>query len=243
MFDSLIVEIENSIKSFSEFDKAKDILRIHKENMFNKGHSVILSSFDEIKTLSYRLGTNIKNWVEQERKVQKMPAWQNTKSGRYPDEVQVEMKASDQLMKEVKIDFKALYLFSKIFLDQYVKFLHFVNPVYGIKSGTVEKFLNSLKESDNEFYKQLSQELGETSDQILNKLTFYRSKKIEHTQILNEDTWFLNDMRGGIAIQHIDRDSKESISTISPQELLSLVRDFSTKTSAFTLNNKSGIPK
>jgi len=243
MFDTLLNEIEESVKSFSDFDKTREIPRIHNDNMFNKGHSVILSSFDEIKTLSYRLGTNIKNWVEQERKVQKMPAWQNTKSGRYPDEVQVEMKASDQLMKEVKIDFKALYLFSKIFLDQYVKFLHFVNPVDGIKSGTVEKFLNSLKESDNEFYKQLSQEMGETSDQILNKLTFYRSKKIEHTQILNEDTWFLNDMRGGIAIQHIDRDSKESISTISPQELLSLVRDFSTKTSAFTLNNKSGIPK
>lgn len=243
MFDTLLNEIEESVKSFSDFDKTREIPRIHNDNMFNKGHSVILSSFDEIKTLSYRLGTNIKNWVEQERKVQKMPACQNTKSGRYPDEVQVEMKASDQLMKEVKIDFKALYLFSKIFLDQYVKFLHFVNPVDGIKSGTVEKFLNSLKESDNEFYKQLSQEMGETSDQILNKLTFYRSKKIEHTQILNEDTWFLNDMRGGIAIQHIDRDSKESISTISPQELLSLVRDFSTKTSAFTLNNKSGIPK
>ncbi len=243
MFATLLNEIEESVKSFSDFDRTREIPRIHNDNMFNKGHSVILSSFDEIKTLSYRLGTNIKNWVEQERKVQKMPAWQNTKSGRYPDEVQVEMKASDQLMKDVKIDFKALYLFSKIFLDQYVKFLHFINPMDGIKSGTVEKFLNSLKESDNEFYKQLSQELGETSDQILNKLTFYRSKKIEHTQILNEDTWFLNDMRGGIAIQHIDRDSKESISTIRPQELLGLVRDFSTKTSAFTLNNKSGIPK
>jgi len=241
MFDDLIVEIENSVKSFSEFDKTKDIPRIHKENMFNKGHSMILSSFDEIKTLSSRLGINIEQWVDQERKVQRMPEWQNTKSGRYPDEVQTEMRRSDQLMKEVRVDFKALYLFSKIFLDQYAKFLHFINPRDGIRSGTVEKFLNSMKESGDDFYTQFLKDLGDTVDQVVNKLTFYRSKKIEHVQILNEDTWFMNDMRGGIAIQHVDRNNGESISTITPQELLTLVLNFSKTASEFMINNKSKI--
>jgi len=90
MFEVVLKEIEESTKSYSEFDRLKEIPRIHKENMFNKGHSIILSSFDEIKTLANRLGSNITAWVEQERKVQRMLAWQNTKSGRYPDEVQVE---------------------------------------------------------------------------------------------------------------------------------------------------------
>jgi len=241
MFDTVITEIENNLKSFSEFDKSKEIPRIHKDNMFNKGHSMIQSSFDEIKTLADRLGSNIETWVEQEHKVQGMPAWQNPKSGRYPDEVQVEMRKSDKLMKEVKVDFKALYLFSKLFLDQYVKFIHFVNPVGGIRSGTTEKFLNSVKESKNEFYKQLAKELGDTTDQILDKLIFYRSKKIEHVQILNEDTWFMNDMRGGIAIQHVDRDNGENVSTISPQELLSLVKDFSRIVSVYLSENKTKI--
>lgn len=243
MFDKLIAETEDSIKLFSEFNKEKDIPRIHKENMFNKGHSVILSSFDEIKTLALRLGLNTVQWVEQERKVQKMPAWQNTKSGRYPDEVQIEMRKSDQFMKEVKVDFKALYLFSKIFLDQYAKFLYFINPVDGIRSGTVEKFLNSIKESNDEFYTKFLKELGDTADHILNKLTFYRSKKIEHAQILNEDTWFINDMRGGIAIQHVDRNNGESISTITPQELLSLVLNFSKTASGFMIKNKLEIAR
>lgn len=241
MFDNLLNEIEDSVKSFSDFDKAREIPRIHNENMFNKGHSMILSSFDEIKTLTHRLGMNIVQWVEQERKVQRMPAWQNTKSGRYPDEVQTEMRKSDQLMKEVKVDFKALYLFSKIFLDQYAKFLHFINPRDGIRSGTVEKFLNSMKESDDEFYTQFLKDFGDTADHMLNKLTFYRSKKIEHVQILNEDTWFMNDMRGGIAIQHVDRNNGKSISTITPQELLTLVLNFSKTASEFMTTNKSKI--
>lgn len=241
MFDEEIKQIEESLKSFSEFDKEKEIPRIHKGNMFNKGHSMLLGSFDETKTLATRLGSNIEAWVEQERKVQRMPAWQNTESGQYPDDVQIEMKKADQLMKEVKVDFRALYLFSKIFLDQYAKFLHFVNPVEGIRSGTIERFLNSLDETQDEFYKDLTNTLGDTSGAVTEKLTFYRDKKIEHAPILNEDTWFINNMRGGIAIHHINRDNGENISTISPQELLNLVAAFSTVTSEFFIKNKNRI--
>ena len=243
MFNNEIKKIEESIKCFSEFDEGKKIQRIHKDNMFNKGHSIILSSFDEIKTLSNRLGENIEAWVNQESRIQRMPAWQNTKSGQYPDKVQVEMKKADQLMKEVKVDFKALYLFSKIFLDKYTKFLHFINPAEGIRSGTVERFLNSLKESSDQFYKDFKSSLGSTSNEIIEKLTFYRSKKIEHVQILNEDTWFMNDMRGGIAIEHVDRNNGENISTISPRELLNLLGDFSSIASDFFINNKFRINK
>jgi hypothetical protein len=189
------------------------------------------------------LGTNIEAWVNQEREIQKMPAWQNTKSGRYPDEVQAEMKKADQLMKEVKVDFKALYLFSKIFLDKYAKFLHFINPVEGIRSGTVERFLNSLEKSSDPFYKDFKNSLGSASSEIIEKLTFYRSKKIEHTPILNEDTWFINDMRGGIAIRHVDRDNGENVSTISPQELLNLLGVFSVIASDFFIKNKNRISK
>ena len=243
MFDELLRAIEQSIKSFSKFDRSKEISRIHKDNMFNKGHSVLLSSFDEINTLANRLGSNIVTWVEQERKVQNMPAWKNTKSGKYPDEVQIEMRKSDQLMREVKVDFKALYLFSKIFLDKYAKFIHYINPANNIKSGTIEKFLNSIKDSKKEFYKEFIKKLGDTTDQILNKLTFYRNKKIEHAQILNEDIWFMNDMQGGISIQHVDRDNGENVSTIKPQELLTIIKDFSETASEFLLDNKSKIPR
>jgi hypothetical protein len=243
MFNEEIKKIEESIKCFSGFNKEKKIQRIHKDNMFNKGHSIILSSFDEIKILSNRLGENIEAWVNQESKIQKMPAWQNTKSGQYPDKVQVEMKKADRLMKEVKVDFKALYLFSKIFLDKYAKFLHFINPAEGIRSGTVERFLNSLEESSDPFYKDLKSSLGSTSNEIIEKLTFYRSKKIEHTQISNEGMWFVNDMRGGIAIHHVDRDNGEEVSTISPRELLNLLGDFSVITSSFFIKNKARISK
>ncbi len=236
-----IKNIKKSIESFSDFDKKKEIKRLHEDNMFNKGHSKILSSFDEMMTLANRLGLNIKILVNQERKVQEMPAFKNTKSGRYPDEVQIEMKKADQLDKEVKIDFKALYLFSKIFLDIYVKFLYFINPVDGIRSGTVEKFLNSIDKSSDSFYNDLKKYLGGISFEILDKLTFYRSKKIEHSKILNEDVWFMNNMRGGIEIHHIDRGNGEKQSTISPRELLGLIDDFSSTTSSFFIKNKDKI--
>ena len=48
-------------------------------------------------------------------------------------------------------------------------------------------------------------------------------------------------MRGGIAIQHVDRNNGESISTITPQELLTLVLNFSKTASEFMIKNKSKI--
>lgn len=241
MFRDELEKIEEAIGLFSDFDADKCIERIHKDNMLNKKHSKVLRSFDEIKTLSKRLGSNIKAWTAQGRKVQRMPAFRETKAGRYPDEVQVEMKKADGLSKEVRVDFKALYLFSKILLDRYVKFLHFINPVDGIKSGTVVKFLNSLEESQEEFYNDLEKSLGDNADKVLNKLTFYRSNKIEHSKLLNEDVWFGNDMRGGVSISHVDRDGGGQVVTTHPKELLDIVGDFLYTTSSFFIRNKQSI--
>ncbi|MDP3953578.1 MAG: hypothetical protein Q8P99_02040, partial [bacterium] len=229
---------------FPELDKEKRVKRIHVGNGFNKNHSIVLSSFEDVRTLSNRLGENIDAWVKQESKVQQMPGFKSTKSGRYPEEAQVEMKKGDKLGKEVRIDFKALYVFSKILLDKYVKFLYFINPVDGIRSGTIDAFLNSLENSvgnPESFYGGLSTDLEQTSGQILNKLTFYRSKKIEHEQLLNEDVWFMNDMRGGIAISHVDRDGDDSVVTIQPGELLDLLKDFLAITSSYFMRNRDRI--
>jgi hypothetical protein len=170
-----------------------------------------------------------------------MPEWINHKSGYYPDIVQIEMKKGDQFGKEVKVDFKALYIFSKILLDKYVKFIHFINPVDGIKSGTVESFLNSLKETQNYFYKKLHQALGQNSEDVINKLNFYRDKKIEHHQILDEDTWFINGMNGEIAISHVDRKDSSETKTIQPAELLRITGTFFEITSNFLKENKDKI--
>jgi hypothetical protein len=242
MFTEELNLTENAIKDFSSLDRNKRIKRIHAENRFNKNHSIILSSFEDVKTLSTRLGKNIDAWVRQERKIQQMPGFKTTQSGRYPEEIQIEMKISDGLGGELKIDFKALYLFSKILLDQYVKFLHFINPADGIRSGTVEVFLHSLKNTCHSFYKDLAASMDNISANILNKLIFYRDKKIEHSQLLNEDVWFMNDMRGGIAISHINRDGgNNNVATIQPKELLNLLEKFFTTTSGYFIDNEDKI--
>lgn len=238
MSNNKLEELEKVIKSISDFDKDKEIPRIHKDNMFNKGHSLLLSSFNEIQILSNRLFLNIENSITQERFIQSMPEWKN-KTGVYPEVVQVELKKSDQLKKEIRVDFKALYLFSVILLDQYVKFLHFINPQDDIKSGTVEKFIKSL--NSDPFYKELNAHLGNISDQITEKLNFYRSKKIVHRPITNEDTWFMNDMRGDIKISHINQDSREQTTTIQPGELIIVVKKFFEKTWEYFIENKTKI--
>ncbi len=236
MYSEKIDQLRQTIKSFSNFDKENKISRIHKDNMFNKGHSLIIGTFSEIETLYNRLGSNIQKSIAQQRIIQNMPAWKNNKGGAYPEEVQIELRKSDILSKEIRVDFKAIYLFSVILLDQYVKFLHFINPVDGIKSGTVEKFLNTL--DSDKFYKKLKIELASNTEDILSKLNFYRSKKITHRQILNEDTWFMNDMRGSIQISHVDRNSGKSTNTITPIELLEILINFFEMTSKYFFKNK-----
>lgn len=238
-----ISEIEVAIKAFSDFDAEKRIKRLHLENRFNKNHSIILGGFEDLKVLSRRLDDTIQELVAQESRVQQMPAYKQTKSGLYPAEVQIEMKKCDRLSAEVKVDFKALYLFSKILLDQYVKFLYFVNPIDGVRSGSVASFLNSIENVDSKihFYEQLIEKLKITSTHVLDKLVFYRDKKIEHSQLLNEDVWFMNDMRGGITISHVDRNGSDNVSTMKPDELVGLVADFFTITSRFFSENIASI--
>ncbi len=180
MSNDKLEELEKVIKSISDFDKDKEIPRIHKDNMFNKGHSLLLSSFNEIQTLSNRLFLNIENSIAQQRFIQSMSEWKKHKAGIYPEVVQVELKKSDQLSKEIRVDFKALYLFSVILLDQYVKFLYFINPRDGIKSGTVEKFIKSL--NSDPFYKGLNAHLGNISEQITEKLNFIEVRKLHTDQ-------------------------------------------------------------
>tara|TARA_B100000678_G_C18114863_1_gene464223 strand:+ start:111 stop:335 length:225 start_codon:yes stop_codon:yes gene_type:complete len=72
MSNDKLEELEKVIKSISDFDKDKEIPRIHKDNMFNKGHSLLLSSFNEIQTLSNRLFLNIENSIAQQRFIQSM---------------------------------------------------------------------------------------------------------------------------------------------------------------------------
>lgn len=236
MYSQKIDQLKQIIKDISNFDKENKISRIHKDNMFNKGHSLILKSFSEIEFICNRLSLNIQNSIIQQRLIQNMPTWKNHVAGIYPEEVQIELRKSDKLSKEIEVDFKVIYLFSVILLDQYVKFLHFINPADGIKSGTVEKFINTL--DSDKFYKKLKLELGNNTDDILSKLSFYRNKKITHRQILNEDTWFINDMRGGIKISHVDRKSGQSINTINLHELLEILIIFFEKTSKYFLKNK-----
>jgi hypothetical protein len=238
-----IERIENAIKSFSNFDSEKRIKRIHVENRFNKNHSIVLSSFEDLKVLSRRLEETTKKWVDQETRVQQMPSFKNTKSGAYPYDVQIELKKSDRLGAEVRVDFKALYIFSKILLDQYVKFLYFINPAEGVRSGSIASFLNSIEDASSKihFYEKLIIELKDTSTHVLEKLVFYRDKKIEHSQLLNEDVWFTNDMRGGITISHVDRNGGVEVSTMKPDELVDLAAVFFTITSNYYTLNRGDI--
>ena len=237
-----IQDIEKSIKTFSDFDKEKRILRLHINNRLNQNHSRVLSSFEDVKTIYVRLNEDLSLWIQNERDMRQMSRFKETKSGPYPEEVQIEMRKSDLLSKRVHVDFKALYLFSVILLDIYVKFLYFINPEDKLKSGTVETFLNSLKtEGLSTFYKVLASNLANLSEDICGKLTFYRSKKIEHSQFVNEDIWFMNDMQGNVTISHVDRDNAEQITAIGPKDLLNIVSNFFFLTSSYFIKQQKDI--
>src|SRR3989344_7378644 len=92
-----------------------DIPRMHKENIFNRRFSATLTSYSDFETVGLRLERTIAGHKKLEHSIQLEMRGRD----KIPDDLQSAMRAAGQMEKEMQADFKSLYMFAKIFLDEF----------------------------------------------------------------------------------------------------------------------------
>lgn len=234
-----IKEIKTSLDSLSKtVNENKNYERVHRGNAFNKNFSIILSSLEDISVFAERLDLNINQSIEVERIIQHRIKKEDKDV--ITAEGQRLRKVGGKLNRFNQTDFKALYIFSKIFLDRYTKLFCFLLPWRGISSSSITKFFHSLENYNNndplaiDFIKKYLKRL-KAVDVFL---TSYRDKFIVHAEFDNlNGTWFMNHMNGKIQFVHPSRPS------VAPEEIIFVVKNYIVLSSKFIVDNWAEISK
>lgn len=234
-----IKEIKASLDALSKTaNENKNYERIHRKNAFNKYFSVIISSLADVSVFAERLDLNINKSVEIGRIIQRRNKEEDkdtiTAEGQRLHKIESELDSFNQA------DFKALYIFLKIFLDRYTKLFCFLLPWRGINNSSITKFFHTL-----EGYNGNDQVVINFIKEYLNKLkavdvflTSYRDKFVVHAELNNlNGTWFINEMNGEIRFVHPNRPS------VTPKELVFVAKNYIILSSNFIINNWAKIIK
>ncbi|MCK9293378.1 hypothetical protein M0P25_04850 [archaeon] len=176
-------EIEETFKGVGVIiNQRKDLKRLHKDNIFNRMYSVVLSSLVDVEILFLRLEKNLKNIEKISIKINKRS--QKEDKEEISKEGQQLRKEMDKLKGEAFVDFKSVYIFLKIFFDKHVSLLRFLFNWRGIGDKSVTNFyndLNSYDETDGDivFFKEKCLNRLKAIDVFI---TQYRDDYIMHDQ-------------------------------------------------------------
>jgi len=234
-----IKEIKVSLGTISKtVNENKNYERVHRGNTFNKNFSVILSSLEDALVFAERLDSNINKSIEVERIIQRRNREKD--KGKITEEGQRLRKIADELTRVNQTDFKALYVFLKIFLDKYTKLFYFLSPWRNIADRSITAFFHSLEKYNGKNLFAIS-----FIEKYLNKLkavdvflTSYRDKFVVHAELNNlSGTWFINEMNGEIRFVHPSRPS------ITPKELVFVAKNYIVLSSKFITDNWLQISK
>jgi hypothetical protein len=191
---SNLKKIENSFNEVMVvINQRKDLERIHKDDTFNKMYSVVLSSLVDVEILFLRLEKNLERISKTSKKID----GRNQKEDReiISKEGQRLRKKIQKLQRECSVDFKAVYIFQKIFYDKHISLFRFLFNWRSVGNKSITNFYNDISsyEGDNEeiiFFKK----------KYLNRLraiyifiTQYRDDYIIHEQNAHKDIprWIL----------------------------------------------------
>jgi hypothetical protein len=192
--------LKNCLKNLSvKFNERKDLERIHRYNLFNRRLSAVLDSFSDVETIAKRLEENISTIENIERKIQKRNSTEDKEI--IKDDGQKLRKEGDRINRQNIVDFKALYAFAKIFLDDYTRLIRHIFDWRNIGNSSVTDFYKSLDSYDGE-----DQQVISFKEDCFNRLkavdvfiTQYRDDYVVHNQRKHKEiTWFLNKMQGDI---------------------------------------------
>jgi len=229
--------IINSLNDISNFINKNKNLKIHKDNKFKKYFSLVLSACVDIVTLIERVDGGIKEL----QKIEHIIQLRNNKEDKFTisEDGQKLRKLADFLRKNLEVDFKSLYIFSKIFLDKLVQlFVFIVDDNRGIKDSSISNFKKSLDNYDgkNNLFLEFKKEFSSILEEIINYLKFYRDKRIVHSKINQSFTiWFVNDMDGNIYFEHASQNGR-NIKSLSPKQIVDILEKFTLQLKDFIVN-------
>lgn len=230
-------DIKNTLNLFFEKFSKLPNHRVHLDNRFNKLSSVISSFFEDMAVCGERLNLNIKESVKINREIQNSD---NFKYGNTIDEDGQKLRRlSNQVDRYNITDLKGLYIFAKIFLDQFIDILILSLDIEkrGVKfrnqygNPSISKLFDFLDKYDGnepnliEFKEACLKSLNDVDVFITN----YRDAHIVHAGLNNiTQQWFMNNMDGNIYIGT----SKVSV---SPDKLLQVVKNCIVETLNFAM--------
>lgn len=233
-------QMEDAIRRIESTIQAQKDHPIHTRNHFNRKYSILLSFMGDVRVVIQRLHEQAeeKRLVEREAQTH----WSCTKEGGVLcDEHQALLQRSSTLLARNQVDLKSLYIFSKIFFDQYVEFMDFILQVErrGIvirtKKGDIS--ISSLHGSlerysgDNEFLKQLKKAIYKRLHALYVYVVEYRNSHVMHSGLdLWSDTWTLSNPDGSTRFL-TGRPSS------TPLELAFVIRNFLKDTSDYICGN------
>lgn len=193
-------ETQSALNDFSIYiNGRKEIERLHRDNLFNRRFSAMLSSYSDFETVALRLERMIAQNQILERQIQ----YEMRGKKNIPDELQPLMKDAHRMNKENQVDFKGLYIFAKIFLDEFTSLVGFMHNWRGISTRSVTSLYKALEK-----YVDRDKKIITFKNKCFNRLkavnvfiTQYRDNYIVHDKTEHKETrWFLNDMQGGVQI-------------------------------------------
>jgi len=234
-------QMEDAIRKIESTIQAHKDHPIHTRNHFNRKFSILLSFMGDVQVIIQRLHEQAeeKRLVEREGKKH----WPHTKDGVLCDEHQVLMQRSSTLLARNQVDLKSLYIFSKIFFDQYGEFMDYILQVErrGIvirtKNGKGDISISSLHGSlerysgDDEFLKHFKDAIYKRLHALYVYVVEYRNSHVMHSGLdLWSDTWTLSNPDGSTRFL-------TGRSSSTPLELAFVIRNFLKDTSGYICGN------
>ncbi|MFA5210995.1 MAG: hypothetical protein WC414_00635 [Patescibacteria group bacterium] len=225
-------------------DKISNISNILNKEKYNKGNklnrriSVVLRSFYDIETIFTRLERNIFLFERNEREIQK----ENNINNTINELGQILRKKSEAINRENSLDLKCLYIFIKIFLDDFTELFRSLYDWRDIGDRSITKFYNKLKvySGDDERVKKFKDKNLPMLKEIIDSIVNYRNVDIVHNQKKHKQcTWFMSDMRHNVkqvACSKTDEEIVES-SSLNQGELINMLFDYINSCLFFIENN------
>lgn len=156
--------------------------RIHVDNKFNKIFSLTTEAFEEFKTVAERLDQEQTEVGPITKEILRRNS--NEDKEKILEEGQKLRRLELGLLDKIKVDFKSLYIFAKVFLDKYTHLITFLMPEKGVSNNSISDFIKHLFGNDtisNSLLSEFKQNFQENLVTLNDQLTFYRDKFIMHS--------------------------------------------------------------
>jgi len=180
-------EIIDKIKELSNaFTSCKSLARLHEENRFSKHISFLLGGWNDFLVFWERVEKETAECRDLSTRI--ISRNEEGDKEKITELDQKLRRRENDIMRCLNADTKALFIFSKIFLDNFIQLIAFVlgNP-RDIATRSISEFTKSLEKKsqgqENSLVNDYAEEFLPDLRNICDHLVYYRNQYIEHDKM------------------------------------------------------------